>query len=109
MKKSAVILLSSIAGLSVGSGSAFSDAPTPNVYTGGTGATTDLVRIYQPTRSQPPVDAAEENRVTIVNNTTVFYTPHVREYETRAERRKRAIGHRYLGFIKQYRGYKYPF
>jgi len=89
---------------------AFSGEASPNVITTGMGASINLVRIFQPTiERQPPDDSAAQNAtVTVINRTIYFYSP-VREHETTAQRRKRVIGHRYLGFKKQYRGYKYPF
>jgi len=108
MKKTTKILLSSMAMLFAISGSAFAHQTAPKVFIGGTGATTNAVNIFQPTRDQLPVDSAEESQ-TIVLNKTIIYNISRPGYETRAQRRKRAIGHRYLGFIKQYRGYRYPF
>lgn len=107
--KFTVILLSSIGLLCAGSISAYAKQTVPNVYTGGTGATTDAVNMFQPTRTQPPVDKAENNLPITLNKTVIIYNIQNSNHETRAQRRKRAIGHRYLGFIKQYRGYKYPF
>ena len=108
MKRTSKLLLMSTAMLFAISGSAFAHQNAPKVFTGGTGATTNAVNIYQPTQNEPPVDSAEESSMVIVNK-TIIYNIRQPEHETRAQRRKRALGHRYLGFIKQYSGYRYPF
>jgi len=108
MKKFAIVLLSSLGLLSVTSGVAFSDATGVRVFKGGSGTKTYGVRVFLPTRNQPPADAEQPQPVKTVTKTIVVPVYYPR-YETRAERRKRAIGHRYLGFVKQYRGDKYPF
>ncbi len=109
MKKTTLILLSSVGMLFAVSGPAFSHQSGAKVFTGGTGATTKSVNIFQPTRNQPPIDSAGQDQSIVLNKTFITYNVRQPEHESRAERRKRAIGHRYLGFIKQYRGYKYPF
>lgn len=109
MKKSTIVLLSSIGLLCAGSITVHSKQATPEVFTGGTGATTNAVNIYQPTRNQPPVDRAAEKQSVTLNKTVIINNIQTSGRETRAQRRQRAIGHRYLGFIKQYRGYRYPF
>lgn len=81
-----------------------------NVYTGSVVQTTPLVRLHTPTRSEPRDDNRADVKAKIIYKTrTVFRPVYIRITETRAERRKRIIGHRYTGFKKQYRGYKYPF
>jgi len=108
MKKTTKALAPVIGMLFAVSTPALAHQTAPKVFVGGTGATTSAVNIFQPTLSRPPVDSAEEPRIIVLNKTIVnnVFTP---EHETRAERRKRALGHRYLGFKKQYSGYKYPF
>ena len=78
------------------------------VFTGGTGATTRSVNIFQPT-PLPAENKAPVEGQTIVLEKTVIYNIRQAGHETRAQRRQRAIGHRYLGFVKQYKGYRYPF
>lgn len=109
MKKTTLILLSSIGLICAGSISTHAQQAVPKVFTGGSGATTNAVNIFQPSRTQPPVDRDEENLPITLNKTVIIYNFQNAGHETRAQRRKRAIGHRYLGFIKQYNGPKYPF
>ena len=109
MKKTTITLLMSFGFLAGIAMPAFSQQTLPNLFTGGTGATTAAVNIFQPIKNQPPVDSAEEAQSTVINKMVIVYNFQNSGYETRAQRRHRAIGHRYLGFIKQYRGKKYPF
>ena len=111
MRKIATILLSSMSLLFATSNSALSDEPTAQVFTGSSSPgiyDTYKVQVFQPSRTQPPADREVPERAKTVTKTTISYITYNR-YETRAQRRKRALGHRYLGFIKQYSGYKYPF
>ena len=108
-RKTTVVLLSSIGLLCAGSISAHANQANTKVFTGGTGATTKAVNIYQPTHNRPPVDKAGDDQPITLNKTVIIYNIQNSGHETRAQRRHRAIGHRYLGFIKQYSGDKYPF
>lgn len=87
---------------------ALSDGNPTNVFSGGVGNSTSAVRLFMPTQSAPPVTRQSEREFIVIYEprTSVRY---VREHETRSERLKRTMGHRYPGFKKQYRGYKYPF
>lgn len=109
MKRTTTILLMSCGFLAGTAMSAFSQQTLPNLFTGGTGATTAAVNIFQPTKDQPPVDSAEEAATIVLNKTINVYNIQRPAYETRTQRRHRAFGHRYLGFLKQYRGENYPF
>ncbi len=109
MRKTTTILLPLAGMLLAASSPALSDPVAPKVFTGGTGATTKAVNIFQPVSNLPPADSIDESPIIVLNKTIVIYNIKRPGHETRAQRRKRAIGHRYLGFIKQYRGYRYPF
>jgi len=111
MRKITTLFLSSISLLLATSSSALSNEPTANVFTGGSSPgiyDTYKVQVFQPSRTQPPADSEAPKRTKTVSKTTITNITY-HGHETRAQRRKRALGHRYLGFIKQYRGYKYPF
>lgn len=86
------------------------EAGTATVYSGNVARSTPLVRLHTPTRSEPRSDDVADVKPKVIYKTRTIERPvYIRIYESRAERRKRAIGHRYTGFKKQYRGYKYPF
>jgi len=109
MKKFSITIMSIVGILSASSGSAFSYDTGVKIYKGGSWSDTYRVRLYVPSRNQPPADSETQiPPVKVINKTTITYLQN-NEHETRAQRRKRALGHRYLGFVKQYRGYKYPF
>jgi len=112
MKKVAITLLSMIGILSAMTGSALSNGVGVNVFKGGSGS--DMygsykVQVFRPSHNLPPVDAETPGPAAKVIHKTIISRVTHYEHETRSQRRKRAIGHRYLGFVKQYRGYKYPF
>lgn len=94
--------------LAIGGAVGVAEAGAGSVYTGDIARSSPLVNLITPSRSEPPNDSVAVAKPKVIYKTrtrTVYY----RVSETRAERRKKAIGQRYTGFKKQYRGYKYPF
>jgi len=115
MKKTITALLSCIGIVAVGGMNAFANEnlfdPRVNLFSSTSGGSSSLVRLYQPSPSQPPIDQAEDQvstQVTVINNTN-YTISYPRRRISRSERRRSALGHRYLGFTKQYSGYRYPF